>query len=664
MEFLLFFIPDVKQPIQLTFFLIISTIFTVTLIALIKNANPKNWEKNWQGQQDTNEPLLGSEQGSLQDICSAVATKSEKVCDVMPGFLLIIGLLGTFLGLGIALNHASDIISGDASGQNYDKMMSSLMEMMGGLGTKFKTSIWGISGFILIRTLSSFIGADNKRLFWCAKKLKEDSHLINKKRENTEEHRIEQSFQLFSLLGDKLSISIEAGFKRNDDTLQNCLSSLVMIKDHSIDSLQELSDSNQKMQYNLDHLKKIQGSNEEINSSIIQVEKRFVEALTTLENIEQNNILINNKLDSNSYENNQLLEEVSRNISSNNNLEQLTTIHMNLDKVVNSTIQNAQQMKAFSESSRESLLSLSSSSQLMHEASQGINEGASKLSITVDAFDSNMSQVMTKVSSNLDSTISNMSSTFTNSMSGMAKDMEHATTAIAKAVKDNAESVEVTMNTVKGSIDKSLSIQNKSSLEFTLSSQTLNESIESITTLVNDLNESITSGLRAVSTSGKQVQSLNKRYSNISDIVGTLIESLNKVNGNTSDKLDKLIISLKNYNVENKDLIVLKDKSVTDKFNKLTVILNDKNTQNKIHNDLQHILNEFNTYHILMKSNAEKQHNHLSTVFNSNKGLENLSGNIQLNHKELKKLNSALNSISNTVELISTAIQKTEVIAA
>ncbi|TOF18044.1 hypothetical protein CGJ28_26180, partial [Vibrio parahaemolyticus] len=112
--------------------------------------------------------LLSSEQGTLHDIGEVVATRSEKASDVMPGFLLIIGLLGTFLGLGIALNQASEIISNDLSGQNYDEMMNSLMQMMSGLGTKFKASIWGISGFILLRVFSGLFNTENARLNWCA----------------------------------------------------------------------------------------------------------------------------------------------------------------------------------------------------------------------------------------------------------------------------------------------------------------------------------------------------------------------------------------------------------------------------------------------------------------------------------------------------------------
>ncbi|MUK28868.1 hypothetical protein GNP44_01990 [Aliivibrio fischeri] len=617
MDFLLFFVPDTNEVIQVVFFSILTCILIGTLISLKINAREENWEKNWHGKLESGDTLLGSEHGSLQDMSSAVATKSEHACDVMPGFLLIIGLLGTFLGLGIALNQASTIINADLTDQNYDEMMNSLMLMMGGLGTKFKASIWGISGFLLIRLISSSFGIDSKRLFWCAEKMKEDTRLIKNKAELIESARLDKTLESFSLLGERLSISLERGFKENSEILQECMNSLAEINVCNNSILKE-KDKMNKLLFN---------------------------GFCVLNEIKDLNLSIGDKIEANSCDSNQLLNEISLNIVRNNNFDLLVNINSSLNHVADMTAESSAQMKAFSESSRDSLSSLSSSSQLMHEASQGINKGASNLSKTVDAFDLNMSRVMDKVSTDLDSTICEMSHTFTNSMSGMAKDMEHATSAIASAVKNNAESVEVTMNTVKDSIDESLSIQRKASLEFTSSSQTLNESIESITSLVSDLKESITSGLRAVSTSGKQVQSLNKRYSNITDVVEDLTNSIGESNDNILTKLE-LLISVLNESNNNKELFISSINSshqrVISKLDGLVVAIDESKDKMDILNELKSIFSMLAEYNALMKSNSGSE----------------------LNYKELKELNISLSDISNKISLLLEVNRNNEVIAA
>ncbi|MBN2985276.1 hypothetical protein [Pseudomonas lactucae] len=115
---------------------------------------------------------LDVEHGSVNEISTAVASTGEKLADIMPGILLILGLLGTFLGLGIALNKASTILLEANAGGGMDNAMANLMGMMEGLGTKFKTSTWGIMAFLLIKAWSARNGYEERRLRWCVGKMK------------------------------------------------------------------------------------------------------------------------------------------------------------------------------------------------------------------------------------------------------------------------------------------------------------------------------------------------------------------------------------------------------------------------------------------------------------------------------------------------------------
>jgi hypothetical protein len=83
------------------------------LLSLITSqvfGQPANWEKNWRGGARIN--ALDIEHGSIGELSHVVASGWERFASNMPGLLLIIGLLGTFLGLGLALDKASTILQG------------------------------------------------------------------------------------------------------------------------------------------------------------------------------------------------------------------------------------------------------------------------------------------------------------------------------------------------------------------------------------------------------------------------------------------------------------------------------------------------------------------------------------------------------------------------
>lgn len=214
LEFLEFLVPQLDWMQVFFFLLIFGT--TLTIVWKVKrSATPQNWEKNWHnGKEIDKSSDLDAEHGSVHDICQAVATKPEKWAEIMPGILLVIGLLGTFLGLGIALNKASLILM-DASVSGMDDAMSNLMAMMQGLGTKFKTSTWGIIAFLGLKFWTSYNGFDEHRLRWTAQKMKRelDNSRIQLIRREHQAQR--ESVTSISELGDKVCVTLE---KEADNT--------------------------------------------------------------------------------------------------------------------------------------------------------------------------------------------------------------------------------------------------------------------------------------------------------------------------------------------------------------------------------------------------------------------------------------------------------------
>lgn len=172
---ILAFLAPQAEPLQLTFFLLLAGFALATIVATHRTARPASWERKWnRGTPDDASDDLDIEHGSVTDLWHAVATAPEKLADIMPGMLLVIGLLGTFLGLGMALNQASTILGhADLSDPRAaSDSMQSLLGMLQGLGTKFKTSTWGILGFVVLKVWSEVTRFEEKRMTWVIGKVK------------------------------------------------------------------------------------------------------------------------------------------------------------------------------------------------------------------------------------------------------------------------------------------------------------------------------------------------------------------------------------------------------------------------------------------------------------------------------------------------------------
>ncbi|WP_258909568.1 hypothetical protein [Pseudomonas putida] len=182
-EILSFLVPQ-PELLQMSFFAFIwsATILTALMVAL--QAKPKGWEKKWRGG-NLESSALQADHGSVHDLSETVSTTAEKIAGIMPGMLLVVGLLGTFLGLGMALDHASTILqkSGNASVGAMGGAMQDLTAMMQGLGTKFKTSTWGIMAFILLKVWDLLLGYESRRLAWCIGKVKAQLEQSQQQRE-------------------------------------------------------------------------------------------------------------------------------------------------------------------------------------------------------------------------------------------------------------------------------------------------------------------------------------------------------------------------------------------------------------------------------------------------------------------------------------------------
>lgn len=433
-EVLNFILPE-NDFIQILFLVLIFGCASLTIFTVRKYASPTYWENKWNGGtvDDTSDDL-DAEHGSVNDISHAVATAPEKIAEIMPGILLILGLLGTFLGLGIALNKASTILLEANSGAGMDGAMANLMGMMQGLGTKFKTSTWGIMAFLSLRVWLSWNGFEEKRLRWCVLKMKAEFDKTRSEKELKKQKAGEALIQAINQMGTNLCASLQEEMSSNRTVLS------------------------------------------------------------------QNKALLEQKI--------QL---------SNQSHERIDAIKHLLESQLEHSEVTKNSIESFVKANGENISSLQKSATQMSEAASRMGISAGELNGAINVFRDNVSDVLDTLKEDLGDTISNMSSEFGKNLTEISANLGEATAGIGRAVDKLSTNVGDTMRSVEQSIGKSVEIQNKAHNEFIVTSDTLNEQVQSMTGLVNDLRGDIVSGLKAVSENGQRVASLIKRYETITE---------------------------------------------------------------------------------------------------------------------------------------------------
>lgn len=163
MEYLKYLIP--VDAIQWTFCIGIASLALGTVLWLLCTAKPANWKKNWENRTFQPDDDVDAEHGSVYELAEIVATPAEHCAATLPSTLLLIGLLGTFLGIGVAITHATEILSGTDLDISFQ--MSKMMGTLSPMGAKFKCSIYGILGCLLFSFFRSFLRLDDARLRWC-----------------------------------------------------------------------------------------------------------------------------------------------------------------------------------------------------------------------------------------------------------------------------------------------------------------------------------------------------------------------------------------------------------------------------------------------------------------------------------------------------------------
>lgn len=511
-----FFLPDSflvfsEDVLQSVFFTTIFSLFIVTLISVLINAKNNSWDKKWYTQ-DKNKKF-NAEYITVDEVSQAAETKSEKLANAMPSILLTIGLLGTFIGLGIALDKASSILASTGGVDNTENQMIQLMAMLDGLGAKFKTSTWGLTAFILLKFLLSFIGYEDKRLEWAANKVKEELDKINKDKK------------------------LESELKNNEFSNQmSTLSSTIT------QALLETQSQNKRQFVVLSEFTKdLVNDNRTENT---QQAVRFSENTT-------------NKKDNNAYLVAAINNRFNKLIAVMDSHQEVSQLLQKENIAQNKDVRDA--MVGFIEENKQVIGALSESASKMSGAATNMGQSASQLEIVISNLrtdmegvisllkndlsnsitdmNSSFSENMGDMTNGLQNTISDMNSSFKVNISEMSVNLKGATEDISDAVKSLSSSVEKTMSEVTSTIKKSMDLQTNAQSAFTQSTVSLNGYVVEMTGLVEKLSGDIMSGLNAVSSSNRNMIGLTKK---VEDVFSNL-DALSALN-NSLKSLDKTLM--------------------------------------------------------------------------------------------------------------------------
>ena len=569
------FLTPGQEPIQITFFSIITLGVALSILLVSFKANAKSWQRKWEGEAlDASPTGLEVEHGSISELSLAVSTPAEKLASMMPGLLLIIGLLGTFLGLGLALDKASSILQSSGSSVGaMDDSMQNLMAMMQGLGTKFKTSTWGIIAFILLKVWESWSGFEERRLTWCINKMKGELGQARNLRE--QEKLASEEKQHASLMGStqliidalraqteglKLEMAkqnvraLQMGERRHKDWLKN-FEAVVQGFAGLKASNQELAE--QAAARDASHFEAVvQGFAGLKASSQELAEQAAARDASHFEAVVQGVAGLQ-------ASNQELAEQAAARDAS------LIKAIEPLGDIASFTGQSNQLLADFTGKSRENQLALQQAGETMGTAAQQVATAASSLEAVVDDLSREMSDVLQSVKTDLNGVMTGMNQDFTRNLSGMANQMEGATNKLAdimESVKadlggtiqvmsdgfkqnmvgmagdlrqatDNistsiggmSETVNTAMEEVAKNIENASVIQKATSLQFSEMSAGLSQSVVVMTANMDAIGKRMDDGLESVASNTQKIGGLAKKFTVIANSIETLPATLQQV---------------------------------------------------------------------------------------------------------------------------------------
>ena len=647
LDILNFLRPEFSDLLQASFFGVMLTMLLLTVISVSITASARAWEKKWNHASNSKSGVSqGIEQGGVTDLFHIVATRPEKLAEVMPGMLLIVGLLGTFIGLGLALDKASSILGAsnamDAAGAADG--LQNMLGMLKGLGTKFKTSTWGIAGFILMKVWSEVTQFEEKRLAWVIGKVKKESEARNALLAAAEEEKWKKSVQLGSAMTSRLVAAFEKSVERslqsaaennrelvtknaefltaqtnalsdqqheiaksNTETLREMIAGQTAVHAlfdrHARTMLQHANERGNRHEHLLNAMSLQHGEiATRSESALRELFAQHTDAINTQQKSQANDhavlfrqlvneqktayeLMFKHNLEAATNNTTSLGDRIEAQLSAlnrqqetlaNQNRQTMTDLFTeqtktlneqqkedmrentrvigllgdNMQRVADASKQTNDAMRSFTDNTQTVVSNMDSAAQRMAAGADKVGSAAENLHLAVGAFENQFTDVLGKVRTDLSAAIKEMSDRASDTLAMGSKELSNATAKISQSLEHLSGEMTGTMTRVHESIKDAQAIQNRAFVQFSTTSQSLEEAVRSTTEDIGKLSTPIEDGLKSISKHSAQLRAVALTMNNGVELAQTVSSNLSMLTDSFAHfesiplVIDKLVTTL------------------------------------------------------------------------------------------------------------------------
>jgi chromosome segregation ATPase len=481
-----FFLPafdgSVHAALQLTF----ATVFVAAVVVMPRlvrrAARSGRWEQNLARLEAKDGPA--AHHGTAEGLAAAVATPAERWADALPGLLLVFGLLGTFIGLGLALTEAAG-----ALGPGNDAL-SSLTPIMDSLGSKFKTSTWGILSFLSLKVLFMLRPYEEARLAWAAQKTGAWAAQADlRRRQQNDEDRLQLVNAIVQAGGAIVAEQQRAGELAGASHAQSLkvMGQLVAEQERTTSLLQN-------------------AAKHEL-SALAQIGERLAA-------ISQHHEALAARVDT-------LVEHGERQTGKTG--EQLERLAEMAEHAAASRVA----MDSFVHGVSDNMATMAKAADGMAVAASAAGTASAELGSVIGEFRSQMIGVLGEVKHDLNNTIERMSVTFGTNMGTMSADLSKATASIGDAIGQLSGGVADTLKMLNDANEESITRQTKAQATFAASGEQLMGSMGTMQAFVEEMQQKITTGLSSVATASQQMRGFEKHLDKNHEQAAALLASVN-----------------------------------------------------------------------------------------------------------------------------------------
>jgi hypothetical protein len=465
---------NIHSVLQLTFAVLFVTAVVATLRAVSRSANHVQWQRNFADLEQAG--AAPAAHSSADELAHAVATPAERWADILPSMLLVFGLLGTFIGLGLALTEAANALGPGADA------LSRLTPIMDSLGSKFKTSTWGIFAFLSLKVWFTLHPYEERRHAWAATRLRD---LAARAAALASQQRDSERREL-----------IEAILSARDDLHQGQQRAAEQASEHHaahLDALQRQTDRQKKMaeqqlelgSLQLHALKELCAHGATAAAAHAQIaahlDKVAAQGARTLERVDA---VVRHGVDT---------------------VERLAEVveHSSASRIA---------METFSHSVQDNIGEMANAAGGMALAAQAASKASTELSSAVGEFRDTMTAVLGDVKAELGTTIGTMGTTFADNMAHMSSDLKGATDGIQYAIGTLAGGVTETITQLQKASEDASVRQEKARATFAASGEALMANMQKMGDFMEQTKLQVDAGLKSVSVANNRMLALDKHF--------------------------------------------------------------------------------------------------------------------------------------------------------